>query len=58
MGTYRAANEKEGDSSHQWRLTNEWLQNDPDHPLELEDSRWFLDGIVLLSTLNTKRLPW
>ena len=39
MGTHRATNEKEGDSSHQWRVTNERLQNDPQHPLELEEFR-------------------
>lgn len=35
--THRAANKEKCDSPHQRHLTNEGLQNDPKHPLELED---------------------
>lgn len=45
-GTYRTTNEKKGDSSHQWRVTNKWLQNDSHHPLHLKKAEHFNAGCV------------
>lgn len=44
-GTYRTTNEEKGDSSHQWRITNKWLQNDSHHPLHLKNAEHFMQDL-------------
>lgn len=44
-GTYRTTNEKKGDSPHQWRVTNKWLQNNSHHPLHLKKAEHFMQGL-------------